>query len=39
MSAQSQPLIEVFAEIPAFRCRRGKRHPFSAMLSLTCCAM
>src|SRR4030095_9375049 len=37
--AQPQPLIEVFAEIPDFRCCRGKRHPLPAMLSLACCAM
>ena len=39
MIAQPQPLIEVFAEIPDFRCCRGKRHPLPAMLSLACCAM
>src|SRR6266571_4987978 len=39
MLAQPQPLIEVFAEIPDFRCCRGKRHPLPAILSLACCAM
>jgi len=39
MIAQPQPLIEVFAEIPDFRCCRGKRHPLPAILSLACCAM
>src|SRR5215813_876077 len=39
MIAQPPPLIEVFAEIPDFRHRRGKRHPLPAMLSLACCAM
>ena len=39
MIAQPQPLIEVFAAIPDFRCGRGKRHPLPAMLSLACCAM
>ena len=39
MIAQPQPLIEIFAEIPDFRHRRGKRHPLPAILSLACCAM
>lgn len=39
MIAQPQPLIEVFAELPDFRCCRGKRHPLPAMLSLACCAI
>jgi hypothetical protein len=39
MIAQPQPLIEVFAAIPDFRCGRGKRHPLPAILSLACCAM
>src|SRR6266478_7394006 len=39
MIAQPQPLIEVFAEIPDVRSRRGKRHPLSAMLAMACCAM
>ena len=39
MIAQPQPLIEVFAELPDFRCCRGKRHPLPAILSLACCAM
>ena len=39
MIAQLQPLIEVFAQIPDFRCCRGKRHPLPAILSLACCAI
>src|SRR2546427_9597404 len=39
MIAQPQSLIEVFAEIPDFRCCRGKRHPLPAILSLACGAM
>src|SRR5262244_1522195 len=39
MITQPQPLIEVFAEIPDFRCCLGKRHPLPALLSLACCAM
>jgi predicted transposase YbfD/YdcC len=39
MIAQTQPLIEVFADIPDFRKARGKRHPLSAILALSCCAM
>jgi DDE_Tnp_1-associated len=39
MIAQPQPLIEVFAAIPDFRCGQGKRHPLPAILSLACCAM
>jgi hypothetical protein len=39
MRAQPQPLIEVFAAIPAFRRCRGKRQPLPAMLSLACGAM
>lgn len=39
MIAQPRPLIEVFSDIPDFRKSRGKRHPLSAMLSLSCCAM
>jgi predicted transposase YbfD/YdcC len=39
MIAQSQPLIEVFADIPDFRKCKGKRHPLPAILSLACCAM
>jgi predicted transposase YbfD/YdcC len=39
MIAQPQPLIEVFAAMPDFRRRRGKRHPLPAILSLACCAM
>jgi predicted transposase YbfD/YdcC len=39
MIAQPRPLIEVLAEIPDMRSRRGKRHPLSAMLAMACCAM
>ena len=39
MIAQPRPLIEVFAEIPDVRSRRGKRHPLSAILAMACCAM
>jgi hypothetical protein len=36
MISQSRPLIEVFADLPDFRKPQGKRHPLSAMLSLSC---
>lgn len=39
MVPQSRPLIEVFADIPDFRKSKGKRHPLSAILALSCCAM
>lgn len=39
MIPQPRPLIEVFADLPDFRRSRGKRHPLSAILSLSCCAM
>jgi predicted transposase YbfD/YdcC len=39
MIAQPRPLIEVLAEMPDLRSRRGKRHPLSAMLAMACCAM
>ena len=39
MIAQPHPLIEVFSDIADFRKSRGKRHPFSAILALSCCAM
>lgn len=39
MIPQSHPLIEVFADIPDCRKSRGKRHPLSAILALSCCAM
>jgi len=34
-----RPLIEVFSDIPDVRKSRGKRHPLSAILALSCCAM
>jgi predicted transposase YbfD/YdcC len=39
MVAQPRPLIEVLAEMPDRRSRRGKRHPLSAILAMACCAM
>jgi predicted transposase YbfD/YdcC len=39
MIAQPRPLIEVLAEMPDLRSRRGKRHPLSATLAMACCAM
>lgn len=39
MIAHPRPLIEVFAAIPDFRKPRGKRHPFTAIFALACCAM
>lgn len=39
MIAQFRPLIEVFADIPDVRKSRGKRHPLSAILALSCSAM
>jgi predicted transposase YbfD/YdcC len=39
MIAHPPPLIEVFADIPDFRKSRGKRHPLSAILALSCCAI
>jgi predicted transposase YbfD/YdcC len=39
MIAQLRPLIEVFADIPDVRKSRGKRHPLSAILALSCSAM
>jgi predicted transposase YbfD/YdcC len=39
MIPQPRPLIEVFSDIPDVRKSRGKRHPLSAMLALSCCAM
>ena len=39
MIPQPRPLIEVFSDIPDMRKSRGKRHPFSAILALSCCAM
>src|SRR5919204_1197361 len=34
-----RPLIEVFSDVPDVRKARGKRHPLSAILALSCCAM
>ena len=39
MIPQPRPLIEVFSDIPDMRKSRGKRHPLSAILALSCCAM
>jgi DDE_Tnp_1-associated len=39
MILQPRPLIEVFSDIPDVRKARGKRHPLSAILALSCCAM
>jgi hypothetical protein len=39
MIPQPRPLIEVFSDIPDMRKSRGNRHPFSALLALSCCAM
>ena len=39
MIAHPCPLIDVFADIQDFRKPRGKRHPLSAILALSCCAM
>ena len=39
MRAQPHPLIEVFSDIVDFRTSRGTRHPFSALLALSCWAL
>jgi DDE_Tnp_1-associated len=39
MIPQPRPLIEVVSDIPDVRTSRGKRHPCSALLALSCCAM
>src|SRR2546428_12580617 len=39
MIPQPRPLIEVFSDIPDVRKSRGTRHPLSAMLALSCCAL
>ena len=36
MVTQVRPLVEVLAEIPDFRKRRGLRHPLAAVLALVC---
>src|SRR5210317_260093 len=33
------PLIEILAEIPDFRKAKGKRHPLSAILAMSCVAI
>jgi DDE_Tnp_1-associated len=39
MIPQARPLLEVLAEIPAFRSNQGKRHPLVAIRALACSAM
>lgn len=39
MERACRPLIEVLAEVPDFRRRRGQRHPLTAILALACTAM
>jgi predicted transposase YbfD/YdcC len=39
MITQPRPLIEVFAAIPDFRKKRGKRHPLASIFALACCAL
>jgi hypothetical protein len=39
MVPQARPFIEVLAEIPDFRNKRGKHHPLVAILALACRAM
>lgn len=39
MIPHPRPLLEVFADIPDVRNRRGTRHPLPAILALACCAM
>src|SRR5688572_17408367 len=39
MDGGYRPLIEVLAEVPDFRRRRGLRHPLVAILALACTAM
>lgn len=39
MEGTWRPLIEVLAEVPDFRRRRGRRHPLVAILALACTAM
>ena len=36
---QVRPLVEILAEIPDFRKKKGKRHPLPAILALACVAM
>jgi predicted transposase YbfD/YdcC len=39
MIPHPRPLLEVFADIPDVRNRRGTRHPLPSILALACCAM
>jgi hypothetical protein len=39
MVAQPRPLIEVLAEMPAFRSKQGQRHPLAAILAWVCSAL
>ena len=39
MIPQPRPLIEIVSNIPEVRKARGKRHPLSALLALSCCAI
>jgi predicted transposase YbfD/YdcC len=39
MEGTCRPLIEVLAEVPDSRRRRGRRHPLVAILALACTAM
>ena len=39
MTQPPRPLIEIFSDIPDVRKARGRRHPLSAILALSCCAL
>ena len=39
MSSACRPLIEILAEVPDFRKKRGKRYARASILALTCAAM
>ena len=39
MSDECRPLIEILAEVPDFRKKRGKRYSLASILALTCAAM